>query len=88
MKYLSAQDILAIHARIVDKTGGSQGIRDIGLLQSVVERPKTKLSGQEMYLDVFSKAAATQEALAKYHVFVDGNKRTSVSAATRFLIRI
>ncbi len=60
-------------------------MRDLGLLISVTQRPKTSFGGKEMYKKIFEKAAAYFEALAVYHVFSDGNKRTSVAASARFL---
>ena len=85
MKYLTAQDILVLHAKVVEQTGGSQGIRDVHLLASLVERPKTSFGGKEMFPSIFEKAATYLESLAKYHVFVDGNKRTAITASARFL---
>lgn len=85
MQYLTPQDILVIHARIIDETGGSHGIRDTGLLISLTERPKTSFGGKEMYPGIFEKAAVYLESLIQYHVFVDGNKRTGIATAARFL---
>lgn len=85
MKYLTPQDILVIHARIIDAIGGSHGIRDTGLLASLAERPKASFGGKEMYSGILEKAAVYLESLVHYHVFVDGNKRTSIAAAARFL---
>lgn len=85
MKYLTPQDILVIHARIIDETGGSHGIRDTGLLVSLVERPKAAFGGKEMYPGIFEKAAVYLESLVSYYVFVDGNKRAGIAAAARFL---
>jgi len=85
VKYLTAQDILVLHAKVVEQTGGSQGIRDVHLLASLVERPKTSFGGKEMFPSIFEKAATYLESLAKYHVFVDGNKRTAITASARFL---
>ena len=85
MKYISGQEILAIHFEIINQTGGSHGVRDIGLLKSVAERPKAGFGRQELYKDVFEKAAAYAESLVKHHVFVDGNKRTGAVVAARFL---
>ena len=76
MKYLTAEEILVIHSEIIDKTGGLHGTRDVGLLMSIVERPKSKFSGQELYKGIFKKVAVYLESLAQYHVFADGNKRT------------
>ena len=85
MRYISGQEILAIHFEIINQTGGLHGVRDVGLLQSVVERPKAGFAGEELYKDVFEKAAAYTESLVKHHVFVDGNKRTGAAVAARFL---
>jgi death-on-curing protein len=74
-----------MHARVIEETGGVHGVRDVGLLISASERPKASFGGQESYPDIFKKAAAYLEALVRYHVFVDGNKRTSVITAARFL---
>lgn len=85
MLYLSAEDILAVHDRVIEETGGSLGVREHGLLRSIAERPKTAFAGQEQFRDVFAKAAAYLEAIATYHVFIDGNKRTAISVAAVFL---
>ncbi|MEK7575587.1 MAG: hypothetical protein AAB491_00660 [Patescibacteria group bacterium] len=49
MKYLTPKDILAIHNEVINKTGGSHDIRDVGLLISLTERPKTRFGGKELY---------------------------------------
>ena len=85
MKYLSGEEILVIHSEIIDKTGGSHGIRDAGLLISIVEKPKMSFGGKELYQGIFKKAAVYLESLAHYHIFIDGNKRTGFAVAARFL---
>lgn len=85
MRYLTAEDILVIHALIIDKTGGSHGIRDVGLLASLTERPKAKFGGKEQYKSIFNKSAVYLDSLAHYHIFVDGNKRAAIAASARFL---
>src|SRR3989344_6376074 len=84
MRYLSAQEILIVHALVVDETGGSHGVRDIALLESIAHKPQTRFGGKELYKGVFVKAAALLEAVVNYHVFVDGNKRTALIVAGRF----
>lgn len=74
-----------IHALIIDEIGGLHGIRDLGLLISITERPKISFGGREIYDTVFKKAAVYFESLVQYHVFVDGNKRTALGASARFL---
>lgn len=85
MRYLTAEEIMAIHQRILENSGGWAGVRDQGLLFSVAERPKTTLMGQEMFADVFAKSASYLEALATYHVLTDGNKRTALVVTAIFL---
>jgi len=85
MRYLSAQELLVIHSEIIDQTGGMHGVRDVGLLQSIIGKPKASFSGKELYEGIFRKAAVYLQSLVQYHVFVDGNKRTGIGAAARFL---
>ena len=85
MKYLTPQDILVIHAQLIDETGGSHSVRDVELLISLTERPKGKFSDKILYKDVFKKAAVYFESLVRHHVFIDGNKRIAVTTAARFL---
>lgn len=85
MKYLEAEDILVIHARIIDATSGSHGVRDVGVVASSAHRPKASFGGKELYVTVFDKAASYFESIAFFHPFVDGNKRTAIATAARFL---
>ena len=85
MRYLSASEIVAIHDRVIEETRGLSGVRDEHLLKSLAERPRLSFSGSEQFKTIFEKAAALLEAIATYHVFLDCNKRTAISAATVFL---
>jgi len=85
VRYLSAEEILAIHERVLEETGGLHGIRDLGLLFSIAVKPQTILGGEEMYQGLFVKAASLIESLIQYHVFSDGNKRTAFLATVVFL---
>lgn len=85
MQYLNLYYILKIHSIVVDVSGGTHGIRDKHLLESIVEKPKTSFGGKDVYLNIFTKAAIYLESIANYHVFVDGNKRTAFAVANRFL---
>ncbi|HEX9079387.1 MAG TPA: type II toxin-antitoxin system death-on-curing family toxin [Desulfuromonadaceae bacterium] len=85
--YLTPQQILFIHYRLIETTGGSHGIRDIGALQSAAARPQTTFGGKELYPGLFKKAGALFESLAGNHPFIDGNKRTAVAASALFLRR-
>lgn len=85
MKYLSVKDILLLHNMAVDESGGSHGLRDLGILESAVARPQSSFGGQDLYPDIFLKAAALVHGLLRNHPFVDGNKRTSMYSAMTFL---
>ena len=85
MKYLTAEQVLFIHSRLIDETGGAHGIRDTGLLLSALERPKSGFGDTELYPDIFSKSAALMESLIKNHPFIDGNKRTAITSTAIFL---
>ncbi len=87
MKYLTAEQILFLHARLIEETGGSHGVRDINLLLSAVGRPQASFDDQDLYPDIFTKAAALMDSLIRNHPFIDGNKRTGISAAGLFLSR-
>lgn len=87
MSYLTSEQVLFIHYRLIEETGGSHGIRDIALMQSAVARPMVTFESNDLYPDIFSKAAALMHSIIKNHPFVDGNKRTAITAASLFLIR-
>ena len=71
-RYLTVEQTLRIARAAV---GGPIYVRDIGLLEAAVQRPRASVFGQDAYLDVFSKAAALLHSLARNHPLVDGNKR-------------
>ena len=79
MKYLTSHRVLFIHDQVIRRTGGSYGVRDLGLLESAVYRPQTTFDAQDLYLSIFDKAAALLQSLLKNHPFIDGNKRTALS---------
>lgn len=85
MRYLTVEQVLFLHARLIGETGGSHGIRDVGLLRSAVARPRGSFEGKELYPDLFAKAAALMHSLIKNHPFIDGNKRTGTAAAVLLL---
>lgn len=85
VKYLAPQQVLAIHNQMIKRFGGSFGVRDMGLLESAVGRPQASFDGQDLYVDIFDKAAALLQSLLKNHPFVDGNKRTALTSAGVFL---
>ena len=85
MNYLYPTEILYLHKRVVEVSGGSADVRDQGLLESAVYRPQASFGGADLYPDVFSKAAALGHSIIKNHPFIDGNKRTGFEAMRLFL---
>jgi death on curing protein len=85
VKYLLPEQVLFIHARLIDETGGAHGVRDLGLLLAALARPQATFDGQDLYPDLFTKTAALAESLLQNHPFVDGNKRTGITSAAMFL---
>ena len=69
-----------IHARLIEQSGGSHGLRDLAALQSSVAQPLQSFGGSELYPDLISKAAALAFFLVSNHPFVDGNKRVGHAA--------
>lgn len=74
-RYLSLAEVLRLHGRIIAETGGSDGLRDLGLLESALAQPRQTFGGQDLYPSLVEKAAAAGYSLIKNHPFVDGNKR-------------
>lgn len=70
---------------MIKRFGGSQGIRDLGLVESAVGRSQATFDGNDLYKTIFEKGAALLQSLLKNHPFVDGNKRTALTAAGIFL---
>ena len=87
MNYLTAAQVLFIHARLIAETGGATGLRDLGLLEAAVARPQATFDGADLYPDRWAQAAALMASLVQSHPFVDGNKRVGVTAAGIFLQR-
>jgi len=83
--YLTVDQAIKIHERMVEQHGGLKGIRDLGLLTSAMEMPKSAYGGHELHPSLFDKAAAYLFHIVKNHPFFDGNKRTSTFVAVLFL---
>ncbi len=79
--YPSLGDVLSIHAKLIERFGGSHGLRDRGALESALARPQ---SGY--YRDLIEEAAALWESLSQNHPFLDGNKRAAVTVTAAFLM--
>ena len=78
--YLTVIEVVAIHEDQIERYGGTQGVRDQGLLEAALFRPQTGY-----YADLIAEAAALWESLSQNHPFIDGNKRTAFAAVYTFL---
>lgn len=83
--YITVDQAIRVHDGLIEQHGGLHGIRDIGLLASALEMPKSAFDGHEMFPTIVDKAAAYLFYLARNHPFIDGNKRTAAFTAVLFL---
>ncbi|MER5633040.1 type II toxin-antitoxin system death-on-curing family toxin [Streptomyces nitrosporeus] len=82
VRYVRIDEILAIARKV---NGTEHSVRDLGLLVSAVERPRTHVFGAELYPTPHDKAAALLHSVARNHALIDGNKRTAWLAMRVFL---
>lgn len=80
IQFLTLDEVLAIHERLIEVFGGAEGVRDLGLLESALYRPQTGY-----YEDIIQMSAALFESLLMNHPFVDGNKRAAFFVTDTFL---
>ena len=80
IQFLTLDEVLAIHDRLIEAFGGAEGVRDLGLLESALYRPQTGY-----YEDIIQMSAALFESLLMNHPFLDGNKRAAFFATDTFL---
>jgi death-on-curing protein len=85
VRFLELAEVLEIHADQIDRYGGSDGIRDMDLLQSAVSMPEAGIAGTYAHGTLYEMAAAYFYHLVRNHPFVDGNKRTALASALVFL---
>jgi death-on-curing family protein len=88
-RWILQATVLAIHDAQIAEHGGLPGLRDLGLLESALARPRnllTHASFASAAPDVFALAAAYAYGLARNHAFIDGNKRTAYVIARLFLV--
>ena len=77
---LTKEQMLLLHTQLIETTGGSDGIRDMGLLESALESPFQSYGGEELYPSIQAKAARLCYGLVKNHAMIDGNKRLGCHA--------
>lgn len=85
IKFLDKKAILAFHRDQIESYGGSQGIRDEGLLESALAQPQASFGGEYVHEGLFEMAAAYGFHICQNHPFYDGNKRTALIAMYTFL---
>lgn len=78
MIWLTLEHLLEIHSLIIDATGGSTGLRDLGRLEAAIATQTQNVFGEELYPSIIDKAAAIIRGIIADHAFVDGNKRTAM----------
>jgi death-on-curing protein len=80
MRWLQLAEVLELHRRLIEQSGGMQGLRDLGLLEASITLPRQSFAGVDLYPGVVAKAAALGFSLIQNHPFVDGNKRIGHAA--------
>lgn len=85
MKRLTKTQILKMHSLLIQETGGSDGVRDEGLLESALNLPFQSFDGEDIYKTIQAKAARLGFSLINNHPFADGNKRIGILAMLVFL---
>ncbi len=85
MTILTLEQLLEIHILVIEATGGSSGLRDLGRLEAVIATQTQNVFGEELYPSIIDKAAAIIRGIIADHPFVDGNKRTAMLTGLTFL---
>jgi len=86
MRHLTVDEILELHRLVFLQSGGANGIRDLGALDSAVAQTRVAFQGIDLYPTIVEKAAALGYSLIMNHPFVDGNKRVGHAAMETFLV--
>lgn len=86
MRYLTLNEIVELHRRLIHQWGGSNGLRDLSALESAVAQPRMTFADEDLYPSIPEKAAALGFSIIKNHPFVDGNKRVGHAVMEIFLI--
>jgi len=86
MRYVTLEEVLELYHHIVEQSGGSAGISNMGGLESAIAQPQMTFAGEELYPTIVEKASALGFSLIKNHPFIDGNKRIGHAAMEVFLV--
>ena len=87
MRFLHLGEVLELHRRLIITSGGSPGLRDLGLLEAALSQPRQTFAGEDLYPTIIDKAACLGFSLITNHPFVDGNKRIG-HAATEVMLML
>ena len=85
MIWISAEDVILIHSRVIEGSGGLDGLRDRDGLEAAISAPMQTFDGKELYPTDLEKIARLGFGLASNHTFVDGNKRIGMYVMLTFL---
>jgi len=85
MRQFTLNALLKLHQQVIAQSGGAEGVRDRGAIESALAQPRMTFGGQDLYPTLADKAAALGFSLIKNHPFVDGNKRIGHLAMEMFL---
>jgi len=83
--FLDLDRVMRLHRSLIERYGGTEGVRDVGLLLSAVAMPQAAYGGEYLHADLFEMAAAYLYHVVQNHPFLDGNKRVGAAAAIVFL---
>jgi death-on-curing protein len=85
LRFLGLDEVLRLHVDQIERYGGAEGVRDLGLLESAVAAPEASFDGVYLHATLPEMAAAYLFHLAQNHPFIDGNKRAATAAMIMFL---
>ena len=87
MRVISIDNIILFHEKLIRETGGSSGIRDLGLIESALNRALITYDGEDLYPSIMEKIAVITHSLISNHGFLDGNKRIGIAVMV-FLLKM
>lgn len=85
MTFLTLEQLLELHALVIEETGGSTCLRDLGRLEAAIATQTQNVFEEELYSSIVDKSAAMIRGIIADHAFVDGNKRTAMLAGLTLL---
>jgi death-on-curing protein len=86
MRFVTLDEAIELHRLLLEQSGGCDGIRDLGMLESALAQPQVSFGDNELYPTLEEKATALCFSLVKNHPFIDGNKRIGHAVMEAFLV--